>query len=223
MLTKHQGGMVMEKEKVNYTSMFWLFMFGSVAGFLIEGIWCVIRSVRWENHSATLWEPFCIIYGFGAVLVYLLALFVKKRSLLLQFVIYTLAGGSVEYFGSLFQEVFFGSVSWDYSDHFFNIDGRVSLKMALIWGVLGIALSYLVLPYARHLLEMMRGRFWHMLCLGLSLFMVVNLMITSLAVSRWQSREESTHPLIWWIDETYDDETMLEHFPNMHWMQKASP
>ena len=95
--------------------------------------------------------------------------------------------------------------------------------MALIWGVLGIALSYLVLPYARHLLEMMRGRFWHMLCLGLSLFMVVNLMITSLAVSRWQSREESTHALIWWIDETYDDETMLEHFPNMHWMQKASP
>ena len=68
----------MEKEKVNYTSMFWLFMFGSVAGFLIEGIWCVIRSGRWENHSATLWGPFCIIYGFGAVLVYLLALFVKK-------------------------------------------------------------------------------------------------------------------------------------------------
>ena len=96
----------MEKEKVNYTSMFWLFMFGSVAGFLIEGIWCVIRSVRWENHSATLWGPFCIIYGFGAVLVYLLALFVKKCSLLLQFIVYTLAGGSVEYFGSLFQEVF---------------------------------------------------------------------------------------------------------------------
>ena len=55
----------------NYSNMFWLFMIGNILGVILEGIWCVIRNGRWETHVVTIWGPFCLIYGVGAVGGYL--------------------------------------------------------------------------------------------------------------------------------------------------------
>ena len=59
---------------------------------------------------------------------------------------FTVSGAAVEYFGSLFQELCFGSVSWDYSDHMLNLGGRVSLKMAFMWGGAGYCVYAVCLP-----------------------------------------------------------------------------
>ena len=144
--------------KITYRSLFWLFLFGSVAGFILEGLWCVLRKGTWESHSATVWGPFCIIYGFGAVAVYLIASGLKQKNLPMQFTLFSITGALVEYFGSMFQELVFGSTSWDYSSHFMNIGGRVSLKMTLIWGILGIAFVRFVFPTLVRLLGKMEGR-----------------------------------------------------------------
>ena len=45
----------MMENKANYPEMFFLFFAGSVLGFLLEGIWRVIRTGAWENHAATVW------------------------------------------------------------------------------------------------------------------------------------------------------------------------
>ena len=95
--------------KVTYSSLFWLFLYGSVVGFILEGLWCILRKGAWESHSATVWGPFCIIYGFGAVAVYLISTALKRKNLPLQFALFSVAGALVEYFGSLFQEIVFGS------------------------------------------------------------------------------------------------------------------
>ncbi len=47
-------------------------------------------------------------------------------------------------------EFFFGAVAWDYSGTFMNIDGRVNLMFALIWGVLGFAWVRVVMPAIKH-------------------------------------------------------------------------
>lgn len=111
--------------KIRYSTLFWLFMLGSVVGFILEGLWCILLQGHWEHHSATVWGPFCIIYGIGAVAVYLLSVVLKNQNLLVQFAAFTVSGAAVEYFGSLFQELCFGSVSWDYSEHILNLGGRV--------------------------------------------------------------------------------------------------
>lgn len=67
--------------KISYTNLFWLFMLGSVAGFVLEGLWCILMEGHWENHSATVWGPFCIIYGIGAAAVSLLSILLKGRVL----------------------------------------------------------------------------------------------------------------------------------------------
>ena len=132
--------------KADYATLFWLFMFGSVAGFVLEGLWCVITDGHWESHTATVWGPFCIIYGIGAVAVCLLSGLLREKSLPVQFAAFSASGAAVEFFGSLFQELCFGSVSWDYSGHLLNLGGRVSLKMALMWGRAGHSLHTPGLP-----------------------------------------------------------------------------
>ena len=203
---------------VRYTDLFWLFMLGSVMGFVLEGVWCVLLKGHWEHHAATVWGPFCIIYGIGAVAVYFLSLLLKGKGVILQFAAFTMTGAAVEYFGSLFQEVCFGSVSWDYSGHALNIGGRVSFKMALLWGGLGIVFVRALFPFIGRLLIRMRGKGWRIACAGLTVFMAVNLLVTSAAVSRWKDRMSgaaATGVVAVWLDEKYDDQRMAALFPNM--------
>lgn len=56
-------------------------------------------------------------------------------------------------YATLFWLFMFGGVAWDYSAHLLNPGGRVSLKMALMWGATGVAIatlaSYVVIFAAR--------------------------------------------------------------------------
>ena len=206
---------------ITYPSLFWLFLLGSVAGFGMEGLWCILTKGHWERHSATVLGPFCIIYGIGAVAVYLLAALLKNRSLLLQFVAFMVSGTAVEYFASLFQERCFGTVTWDYSGHVLNLGGRVSLMMTLLWGFLGMAFTLFVFPHVNRLLHKMKGRGWRIVCAGMTIFMVVNLLVSSAAITRWRTRGEepqASNPVVQWLDNTYDDQTMARLFPNMRFL-----
>ena len=205
--------------KISYTNLFWLFMLGSVAGFVLEGLWCILMEGHWENHSATVWGPFCIIYGIGAAAVSLLSILLKGRVLPVRFLALSAAGAAAEYFASLFQELCFGSVSWDYSGHFLNLGGRVSLKMSPIWGVLGIAFARLIFPLLTRLFAKMQGKGWRTAGTVLTVFMAVDLAVTAAAVARWRSRITDGSPsdskVIQFLDTAYDDETMSRLFPNM--------
>ena len=41
------------ENKANYPEMFFLFFAGSVLGFLLEGIWRVIRTGAWESFTGS--------------------------------------------------------------------------------------------------------------------------------------------------------------------------
>lgn len=203
---------------ITYPALFYLFLFGSVFGFVFEGLWCIIKVGHWENHSAVVWGPFCIVYGFGAVAIYLLSCWLHKKKFLIQFAAFSIAGAVVEYFTSLFQELLFGSTSWNYSHHLFNIGGRVSLQMAAVWGVLGILFAKLLYPYIRKQLEKLHGKIPAILSAVLSIFMVANFAVSGLAVLRWSERQRVSEPsnrIEEVLDKYYDDETMEKIYCNL--------
>ena len=82
---------------ITYENMFWLFMIGSVLGVILEGIWCLIRAGHWETHVVSMWGPFCIIYGFGAVGLYLGSVRLKNKSRVTQFLVFSLIAAVFEY------------------------------------------------------------------------------------------------------------------------------
>lgn len=202
-----------------YAELFWVFFVGSILGFVVEGLWHLALTGEWADHSATVIGPFCLVYGVGAVAMFIVARHLPRRSLVLQFLVFALTGGAVEYFTSLFQERLFGSVSWDYSSHTLNVGGRVSGQMALIWGFLGMVFVGLIYPLLQRLLRRVHTRRWHIFCTVLSVFMAVNLAITASAIFRWRERAQNVPPENRWeryLDNTYPDSEMERIFYNMH-------
>ncbi len=210
------------KEIKGYYPYFWLFVIGSVVGFFLEGFWSILRLRIWENHASTIWGPFCIVYGVGTVVIYAVGRRLAQKPKWLQFAVFAFVGTAVEFFSSLFQEAIFGSVSWDYSHHFLNVSGRVSLQMSLIWGALGILFTRWIFPHLEEVVHKMRGRRWNILCIVLSVFMVLNLLMTSVAVLRWRERLfdiPASNPLENYLDSAYGDERMEKIFCNMNFLE----
>lgn len=204
--------------RMTYARLFWLFTLGSLAGFVLEGVWCIIHYDGWESHSSLVWGPFCIIYGIGAVALYLLAGTLHRSNPVIQFIVFSLAGSFVEYFGSLAQEAMFGSTSWDYSNHALNIGGRVSLQMTLLWGVIGVAFVWLVFPLLNALFEAMHGTLWSAICVVASVAMLANLAVSAAAIVRWEQRTEgqpATNRIEQTLDRAYGDVFMTRNYPKM--------
>lgn len=215
----------MQKEKSlarrllwGYEELFWVFFFGSILGFLIEGLWHIVLTGEWVDHSATVVGPFCTVYGVGAVAVFVVAKFLPRRSIVLQFLAFAITGGAVEYFTSLFQERTFGSVSWDYSSHTLNLGGRVSGQMAILWGFLGMVFVGLIYPTLTRLLRRVHTQRWHVFCVACSVFMAFNLIISASAIFRWRERAERLPPSNKWeayLDDTYPDSVMEYVYSDM--------
>ena len=211
-----------KKSEVSYPAVFWIFMIGNVVGFILEGLWNVITRGYWESLPATVWGPFSLVYGVGAVLLYLIAIPLKKKNLFFQFTVYAIAGSALEYAVSLFQEVCFGSKSWNYSHHFMNLNGRISLPMALIWGILGLAFVKLIFPLITKLIGKMKGKGWRIACILTSIYMALNLSMTASALLRWEERLDMEPPSSKWesyLDKYYDNDRMRENFPTMYFFE----
>lgn len=55
---------------ITYDKLFWLFLIGSVAGVIIEGVFTLVTKGHWESHVVSVFGAFNILYGFGGVLYY---------------------------------------------------------------------------------------------------------------------------------------------------------
>ena len=89
-----------------------------------------------EKEATNVIGPFTQVYGAGLVVYYLIV--PKAKSNLQVFLVSMVLGGIVEYLFSYFQEYFFGTISWDYSNLWFNLNGRTSLLHCIYWGTGGI-------------------------------------------------------------------------------------
>ena len=115
--------------------IFYFFMY-SLLGWAMESIYLSIGQRRLVN-TGFLYGPFCPIYGFGAVVLYVLLIHLQGKPVLI-----FLAGFFVlsvwEYFVGFLLEKLFKTKYWDYSNNKFNINGRVCLLNSIYWGFLSV-------------------------------------------------------------------------------------
>lgn len=99
----------------------------------------IFRSVCEKKiiNSGFLYGPFCPIYGFGAIIM-ILFLDIFKSNLIVLFIMSVLILSLWEYIVGWLLEKIFKTKYWDYSEHKFNIKGRVCLTNSIAWGVIGI-------------------------------------------------------------------------------------
>ena len=117
----------------------------SFIGWILESTYKTILQKRFVN-SGFLSGPFCPIYGFGALIMYL-SLKDVQNSYIILFLFGMIMLSIFEYVVGLFLEIVFKTKYWDYSENKFNIHGRVCLKNSLYWGILGIIFMKVIHPF----------------------------------------------------------------------------
>ena len=196
-----------------------LFFLGAFLGDIIETIFCRVTAGVWMSRSSVVWGPFSIVWGLGAVLLTALLYKYRHKSDGYIFFVGTVAGGAYEYFCSVFTELVFGTVFWDYSKIPFNLGGRINLLYCFFWGIAAVVWLKLVYPVLSRWIEKLPIRTGKLLTWALILFMLVNVILSALAMGRFVQRQGNPAPannaVSRFLDERFPDERMERIYPNI--------
>ena len=211
----------------SFYKLFWVFFIGCFLGVIIERLWCFVRYGVLEPRVGLIYGPFNLVYGVGAWALTMALYQFRNRSKLFSFIGGALVGSVVEYMCSWFQETVFGSVSWDYSNQPFNLNGRICLLYSIYWGLLGILWIKEIYPRMARLILRIPDRIGKPLTFVLAIFMVFNSVMTGLTALRWVNRRQGEPPrnaIESYFDEHYPDERMQRIFSNLEFTKEdAAP
>ncbi len=134
---------------------FFYFMLYSMIGWIYE-VFLEVVVYRWGfPNRGVLFGPYCVIYGFGAlILIFTLGGLQKKKiylgkilvTPLLVFVGIVVITTVVELIGSYIMEFTSGGWMWDYTRFAFNFQGRIALNPSIRFGIGGMIFLYVLQP-----------------------------------------------------------------------------
>lgn len=125
----------------SYILFFFTFSF---IGWFYEVLIHIIRDGEFVNRG-TMYGPWLPIYGFGGVAI----LFFLKRfrnNYFHLFLASVVLCAILEYSGAWYLETFKHLKYWDYSNYFFNVQGRICLEGLIVFGLGGCGFTYFAGP-----------------------------------------------------------------------------
>lgn len=209
----------MKKENIvkELIIIFWLFIIGSILGYIFEMIVVLFQKGYFESRQGLIYGPYTPVYGIGAIIYYLVLNKVKTRNKLKIFFITMILGGATEYISSFIQEKAFGTISWDYSYLIFNLNGRTSLLHCTYWGIAGVLYVTFIEPLIEKLRLIIDTKSLKIITIFVSIFMIFNIQISCFAADRQFERRKNIEPenrLDMFLDKYYPDEYMNQIFTN---------
>lgn len=194
-----------------------LFFLGAFLGDITETIFCLATTGRLMSRSSVVYGPFSIVWGLGCVLLTAILYQYKNRSDSFIFIFGTVLGGAYEYICSVFTELVFGTVFWDYSDIPFNLGGRINLLYCFFWGIAAVVWLKFLYPRLSALIEKIPKRAGIIFTWLMIVFMVFNIIISGLALNRYSERQNGTtneSAVTGFLDEHFPNERMEKIYPN---------
>jgi len=111
----------------------------------MEVVWTLITDRKLVNRGFLI-GPYCPIYGVGCLLLVIL-LDKFKNDIFFLFFMAIIVCSLLEYSTSFILEKLFKARWWDYSNHKYNINGRICAGHMAIFGILGVIVVYFVNPF----------------------------------------------------------------------------
>lgn len=113
------------------------FILYSFFGCIMECIVLTIETKKLVKNRGFMKGPFCVIYGFAALILPVL-LRPFSHNWILLFVVGMVIATTLELLTGLVMIRLFGSLWWDYSEKPFNYRGILCLESSLGWGLLSV-------------------------------------------------------------------------------------
>lgn len=208
---------------INFYKVFLLFVIGSFLGDITETIFCKVTAGIWMSRTSLVIGAFSLVWGIAIGLATVLLYKYKDREDGFIFLVGTFLGGAYEYFCSVFTELVFGKVFWNYSEIPFNLGGRINLLFCFFWGIAAVVWIKNLYPIFSDLIEKLPVSFGKILTWFLVVFMIFDIALSSAAMARSGQREKNipaTNALETWLDIHYDDAKMQKIYPNSESVQK---
>ena len=193
-----------------------LFFIGAFLGDITETIFCRVTGGEWMSRSSVVWGPFSIVWGLAIAMVTQLLYRYKDKPASWLFVMGTLLGGAYEYLCSVFTEIVFGAVFWDYSAIPFNLGGRINLLYCFFWGFAAIAWFKVLFPPISACIEKLPPRGGRVLTWALCIFMAADIAVSSAALVRYNDRLNgvpASNSVEVYLDGHYGNDRMHQVYP----------
>lgn len=201
-----------------FDKLVWVFLVSSFLGALIEMGYCYAMGAGWMNRSSLLYGSFSVVWGFGAVvLTVVLQRFTGKEDRKV-FLAGAAIGGAYEYVCSVFTELVFGTVFWDYSEMPLNIGGRTNVLYCIFWGILAVLWIKVLYPPMDRYIEKIPPLPGKIITWVLIVVMLCDALLTGGAMYRYTQRQTDPEPdnfVEAFLDESFDDDLMEKRWPNM--------
>ena len=197
-------------------------MIGSIFGFFAEMLYTLAYTRTFVIRKGLIYGPFIQVYGMGAVAYYFLIK--TEKDPMRVFFKGMLLGGALEYLTSFFQEIFFGSVSWDYTGMFLNLNGRTSIQYCIYWGIIGVFFLKTIYPILHKVEKVLDKKGVTIISYICILFMSFDIAISCIATDRQNARAEGIPPANQFeefLDKTYPDERLNKIFNNRKEIKKV--
>lgn len=203
---------------VSFYKIFWVFLICALLGDWIETVYVGLQVGYVMSRSSVIYGTFSLVWGLGGALFTIVLQPLRERSDRLVFIGGFLIGGAFEYLCSVFTEIVFGTVFWDYSNMPFNIQGRTNLLFMFFWGVLALVWVKAIYPPLSRTIERIPPVVGTVLTWCLVVFMVLNISLSGMAMGRYLERMDGTaepSAIGTFLDTQYPDELVETIWPNM--------
>lgn len=210
-------------EGITFTHIFYLFIICAFLGALIEIIYCRFSMHRWMSRSSIIFGQFSFVWGFAIVLITLLFYRFKNKSNFTLFILGTILGGAYEYFCSVYTEVVYGTIFWDYSKIPFNLNGRINLLFCFFWGFATIVVVRYVISFLIKEINKIPKKIFKPLAVFLFIFLLLDLGVSEVAMRRYKSRLngiEAQNYVEKLCDKYADNDFMKKRYSNMKMVNK---
>lgn len=195
-----------------------LFFIGAFLGDITETVFCRFSMGRWMSRSSVVFGPFSIVWGLGCAMLTWILYRYREQSDRRLFLCGTILGGAYEYICSVFTEIVFGTVFWDYSKIPFNLGGRINLLYCFFWGFAAIIWMKGIYPFLSRWIEKIPVRIGKPLYMIMVFFMSVNIALSGLALDRYSKRHDglpAKNAVGELMDDWFPDPYMEKVYPNI--------
>lgn len=173
-----------------------LFFIGAFLGDVVETVFCYATAGVLMSRSSVVYGPFSIVWGLGCMMLTAFLYKYKDKNDRYIFLCGTVLGGAYEYICSVFTELLFGTVFWDYSEIPFNLGGRINLLYCFFWGVAAVVWLKGIYPRLSELIERIPKKAGVVGTWILIVFMTVNVTMSGLALARYSERQTAAVPAV---------------------------
>lgn len=198
--------------------LIWVFIISSFLGAMIEMVYCRTVGGSWMSRSSVLYGPFSIVWGLGAVvLTVALRPFAGKADRWIFLAGFGI-GGAYEYLCSVFTELVFGTVFWDYSWMPLNIGGRTNVIYCIFWGLLAVVWLKILFPPMERAIEQIPPLYGKIITCILVVLLVCDSLLTGAAMLRYTQRQTTpaaANIIQQMLDDAFPDPFMENRWPNM--------